>query len=58
MAVLSPYGALNTGCSVCKGLTLTFQQSYGVYYPSSLTAMDYLKYKLSEIENDYLTILN
>ena len=37
--------------SVAKGLTLTFQQSYGVHDPSSLTAMDYLKYILSEIEN-------
>ena len=37
--------------SVGDGLTLTFQQSYGVHDPSSLTAMDYLKYKLSEIEN-------
>ena len=48
---LSPYGGLNTSSSVKKGLTLTFQQSYGVHDPSSLTAMDYLKYKLSEIEN-------
>ena len=37
--------------SVAEGLGLTFQQSYGVHDPSSLTAMDYLKYKLSEIEN-------
>ena len=37
--------------SVSEGLTLTFQQSYGVHDPSSLTAMDYLKYKLSVIEN-------
>ena len=37
--------------SVMDGLTLTFQQSYGVHDPSSLTAMDYLKYKLSVIEN-------
>ena len=47
---LSPFG-LNTAQSVSDGLTLTFQQSYGVHDPSSLTAMDYLKYKLSEIEN-------
>ena len=37
--------------SVDKGLTLTFKQSYGVHDLSSLTAMDYLKYTLSEIEN-------
>ena len=36
--------------SVTGGLSLTFQQSYGVHDLSSLTAMDYLKYKLSEIE--------
>ena len=50
---LSPFGigGLNTAQSVNEGLTLTFQQSYGVHDPSSLTAMDYLKYKLSQIEN-------
>ena len=37
--------------SVTSGLMLTFQQSYGVHDPSSLTAMDYLKYRLSVIEN-------
>ena len=41
---------LNMG-SVGVGLALTFQESYGVHNSSSLTAMDYLKYKLSEIEN-------
>ena len=51
MVNLSPHGALNTTCSINNGLTLTFQQSYGVYDLSSLTAVDYLKYKLSEIEN-------
>ena len=51
---LSPYGELNTYISVGKGLSLTFQQSYGVHDPLSLTAMDYLKYRLSEIENDLL----
>ena len=50
---LSPFGGgeLNTAQSIGKGLILTFQQSYGVHDPSSLTAIDYLKYKLSEIEN-------
>ena len=48
---LSPYGGSNTSSSVRQGLKLTFQLSYGVHDPSSLTAMDYLKYKLSLIEN-------
>ena len=42
--------------SVSKGLLLTFQQSYGVLDPSSLTAMDYLKYRLSETENVVLPL--
>ena len=46
--VLSPFNTLST---VKAGLILTFQQSYGVHDLSSLTAVDYLKYKLSEIEN-------
>ena len=48
---LSPYMGLNTSSSVGEGLTLTFQQSYGVHDPSLLIAMDYFKYKLCEIEN-------
>ena len=49
---LSPFdGRLNNEQSVNEGLSLTFQQSYGVHDPSSLTAMDYFKYKLSRIEN-------
>ena len=59
---LSPLGTLNTAVSVAEGLTLTFQQSYGVRDPSSLTAVEYLKYKLSEIENFvlpfYLKLIN
>ena len=51
---LSPFGTLNTADSVNEGLTLTFQQLYGVHDPSSLTAVNYLKYKLSEIEYDGL----
>ena len=52
---LSPCcGILNTASSVSKGLALTFQQSYGIHDPSQLTAMDCMKYKLSEIENDVL----
>ena len=53
---LSPFGRkLNTAQSVSEGLSLTFQQSYGIHLPSSLTAMDYLKYKLSQIECDVLS---
>ena len=51
VCALSPFGTLNTASSVSEGLALTFQQSYGVHDPLSLTAVDYLKYKLSEIEN-------
>ena len=50
----SPLGTLNTANSVRKGLMSTFQQSYGVNNPLSLTAVDYLKYKLSVIENVWL----
>ena len=53
--ILTPLGGkLNTWASVSKGLALTFQQSYGVHDLTSLTAVDYLKYKQSEIENDLL----
>ena len=45
---------LNTAPLVQDRLTLTFQQSYGIHDPSSLTAMDYLKYKLSQIEINLL----
>ena len=41
----------NIAHSVSDGLTLAFRQSYGTHDPSSLTAMDYLKYKLSHIES-------
>ena len=47
-------GKSNTVQSVFKGLTLTFQQSYGAHDPLSLTPRDYLKYKLSQIENSVL----
>ena len=51
VTTLSPFGKLNTSESVYEGLALTFRQSYGVHDPSSLTAVDYLKYRLSQIEN-------
>ena len=52
---LAPYGGkLNTSRSVAEGLKLIFQTSYGVSNPSSLTAIECLKYKQSEIENIHL----
>ena len=48
---LSPFGTLNTIVSVGERLILTFQRSYGANDLSSLTAVDCLKYQLSEIEN-------
>ncbi len=48
---LSPYSGFMKEQSVSQGLKLTFQQSYGVHDPSSLTPVDYLKYKTSEIES-------
>ena len=45
---LSP---LNVAESVKIGLKRTFQQTYGVYDLSRLSAMDYIKYIQSEIEN-------
>ena len=60
---ISPlFGKLNTAQSVSEELGLAFQQSCGIHNPSSLTAMDYLKYKLNVIENvvlpSYLKIMN
>ena len=52
---LSPHGGkLNTAESVSKRLLLSFQQSYGIHDSSSLTVVEFLKYKLSEIEYDIL----
>ena len=52
---LAPHGGkLNTGVAIDEGLSLTFQQSYGIDDLFSLNNVDYLKYKLSEIENSRL----
>ena len=52
---LAPYGGnLDTAGSVAKGLALTFKQSYGVHDLSSLAVVDYLKYRLSAIDNKLL----
>ena len=48
---LSAFLALNTADSVVKGLLQEHQQSLGVYDQLSLSAVDYLKYRLSETEN-------
>ena len=47
---LSPFSEKSGAIlSVAEGLRLTFQQSYGVNDPWSLTVVDYLKYKLNDI---------
>ena len=56
MLTLSPGGKLNTWASIIDGLSSTFQQSYGVHDPSSLSVVDYLKYKLNDIENKKLPL--
>ena len=57
MLALPPYfGKLNTWTSIIDGLSLTFQQSYGVHDLSSLTVVDYLKYQLNDIENNKLPL--
>ena len=54
---LAPFGGkLNTAQSVADGLMVTFQQSCGIHDPSSLTSVDYLKYRLSDIENVMLPL--
>ena len=48
--------------AVSQQIRATFQQLYGVHDPLSLAAIDFLKYKLSEIENSslpyYLKLIN
>ena len=52
---LSPYyGKLNTAGSVTMAIHLTFQQSYKIHNPLSLTPREFLKYIQSEIENEKL----
>ena len=49
---LSPVaGKLNTWQAVIDGLSLVFEESCGVNNLSSLSAKEFLKYKLNEIEN-------
>ena len=48
---LSPFDKMSTGMSVGKRLIKQFYESYGIHDTSSLCASDYVKYKLSEIEN-------
>ena len=59
---LSPYGRSGTSQLVTKGLLSAFNQSYGVHDLSSLSAMDYLKYRLNVVENiiipDHLKKIN
>ena len=52
---LSPLGGkLNTAASINEGLSLEFERSCGIDDLLSLNAVDYLKYKLNEIENSRL----
>ena len=44
-------GGFQIGIAVSKGLTLAFQEAYGVHDPFSLSVIDFLKYKQSELEN-------
>ena len=61
---LSPFigDKLNTTKSVWDGLKLTFQESYGIQDLSSLMPIEFLKYKLYEIETidllSHLKIIN
>ena len=59
---LSPIIKLNTAQLVRDRLRSIFLQSHGIHDPSSLTVVDYLKYKLTEIDNDtipfYLKAIN
>ena len=48
---LSPYIQLGTAQSVGTAMVRSFIQSYGVQNPSSLSAVDLLKYRSSVIEN-------
>ena len=53
MLTLSATGlvGLSTGSAVVKGVLDIFQQSHGISDLSSLPAIEYLRYKLKEIEN-------
>ena len=54
---LSPYcGNSNTVNSVGRELALSFQRSYGVDDVSTLSARDFLLYRLSDIENNVLPL--
>ena len=57
MLTISPVGKLNTRLAILQGLQSLFRESYGVHDLSSLTAKEFLKYKLSEIENFKLSSL-
>ena len=53
----SPHGKVDDVESVNKALLIKFQQTHGIYNSSLPTAMEFLKYKLSEIENYQLPLL-
>ena len=53
---LSPCGTINTVQSVLEGLTFLNEQLHEVKNPSLLSAIDYLKLRLNDIENIRLQI--
>ena len=53
----SPHGKVDDVESVNKALLIKFQRTYGIYNSPLPTAMEFLKYKLSEIENYQLPLL-
>ena len=54
MGILSPYCDLGTWMFVMEGLSSSFQKSYGVEDVATLTPVEFLQYRLCEIENDLL----
>ena len=57
VATLSPFVALSTASMVRNGLVLAFQQSHGVHDQSSLTPINYLKYKIENVSLPFVTII-
>jgi len=53
VAILSPFGTLDSCISVVVALSQHFMKSYGVY---DMSPVGYLKFKQSEIENFYLPV--
>ncbi|XP_065914506.1 uncharacterized protein [Dysidea avara] len=54
--ILSPYVGLGTAKSVTVAVQILFQQLYGIENVYTLSAEEFLKYKLSELENCLLPL--